>query len=103
MGPGLLGDRGRGSGPIVFGAGAGIGSRCFRGRGGGSVPLFLGSGRRDRGARDRLDDGKIGRLRLHNSTTDDRVCVTVERVGGSLPLAALIGSIDYVVLVVSFN
>jgi hypothetical protein len=44
MGPRLLGDRGRGSGSIVFGAGAGdrvslfsgpgrgIGSRCFRGR-----------------------------------------------------------------------
>jgi hypothetical protein len=44
MGPRLLGDRGRGSGPIVFGAGArdrvplfsgpgrGIGSRCFWGR-----------------------------------------------------------------------
>jgi hypothetical protein len=47
MGPGLLVDQGRGSGPIVFGAGAGdqvplfsgpgrgIGSCCFWGRDGG--------------------------------------------------------------------
>jgi hypothetical protein len=59
MGPGLLGDRGRGSGPIVFGAGAGD-----------RVPLFLGPGRRDQGARDHSDGGQIGRLRLHNGTTD---------------------------------